>query len=276
MAELSSAVRPPRSERELVIEIRDGGRALVALSGGVDSALVAALAYEALGTEAIAVTLAGAAVASAEVERAGSVARAIGIEHLLLGVDPLGRAEYRANPTNRCYFCRVVETTALRSLGAARHVVQYLDGIHLDDLGDERPGLTAMAEAGFVHPLVWGRWTKEDVRAAARSRGLPNWDQPSDACLASRVAHGHPITEELLHRIEAAENVLRTRGFRRVRVRVAGEETRIEVDPAEISRLREEPMASFAIARLRALGFTDVSIDPFGYGGRRTVPSNRS
>jgi len=258
-----------RSEPEIVARLREGGPALVALSGGVDSSLVAALAHEALGRAAGAVTLSGPAVSRAEVDRARRVAESVGIAHVVLEVDPLVRPEYRANPANRCYFCRSVETAALRSFGDPRGFVQYLDGVHSDDLSDDRPGLRAMDEAGFMHPLVWAGWTKADVRAAARSRHLPNWDSPSDACLASRVAHGDPISRELLGRVEAAESVLLDRGFRRVRVRVRDGGARLEVDPAEVARLQTLPLASEVLDAIRQLGFDPVTIDPHGYGGRR-------
>ncbi len=261
--------RPRWSEAELVARLRSGGPTLVALSGGVDSAVVAALAYEALTAESVAVTLAGPSVSRAEVARARSVARSIGIAHEILEVDPLVRPEYRANPPNRCYFCRQVETARLLAFGRERGIGRYLDGVHVDDLGDERPGLRAMDEAGFSHPLLDAGWRKAEVRAVARGRGLPNWDQPSDACLASRVAHGAPIDAELLGRIEAAEKIVRGWGFRRVRVRVRGPSARIEVDPDEVPRLTETPLVTELEEQLRALGFAEVSMAPEGYRGRR-------
>lgn len=268
MQGIPPSIPPRRSEEEIRAFLQAGGSALVALSGGVDSSTVAALASEALGAEAVAVTLAGPAVARAEVDRARSVARSIGIEHRVLAVDPLAREEYRSNPTNRCYFCRAVESATLRAFGEPRGVRQFLDGIQVDDLTDDRPGLRAMDEAGFRHPLAWAGWTKADVRAAARARQLPNWDWPSDACLASRVAHGNPISRGLLGRVEAAESVLLDRGFRRVRVRVARGAARIEVDPEDVVRLTAEPIASEVLGAVRALGFDPVTIDPRGYGRR--------
>jgi len=272
---MSSAPGPSvvrRSEEELLHHLRDGGPALVALSGGVDSSLVAALAHEALGPGVVAVTLSGPAVSAAELDRARAVAGVLGLRHEVAPADPMANARYRENPANRCYFCRSVETAALRSFGDARGVLQYLDGIQMDDLADDRPGIRAMDEAGFRHPLVWAGWTKADVRESARRRGLPNWDWPSDACLASRVAHGEALTGALLARVEAAEAVLLGRGFRRVRVRTRAGSARIEVDPGEVARLRAEPMASEVVAAVRALGFAPVSIDPEGYGrGARSV-----
>jgi pyridinium-3,5-biscarboxylic acid mononucleotide sulfurtransferase len=262
----------PVDEATLVERIRGRGRALVALSGGVDSALVAALAFEALGPEVVAVTLTGPAVSRAEGDRAGAVARAIGLEHHLVAANPLESAEYRANPPDRCYFCRSVETRRLREYGATRGILQYLDGVHLDDLQDDRPGLRAMDEAGFEHPLAWGGWTKAEVRRAARTRRLPNADQPSDACLASRVTHGEAIDAPLLARIEAAEAVLLGRGFRRVRVRIHQGAARIEVGPDEVSRLSVPTVARAVEAEIQALGFAPVTIDPRGYGAGRSGP----
>lgn len=266
----------PRPADEVVARIREGGRAVVALSGGVDSSTVAALAFSALGPEAVAVTLTGPAVSEAEVARAARVAAAIGVEHVLLPADPLARAEYRENRSDRCYHCRSVETGVLRNFGATRSVLQYLDGVHRDDLFDDRPGVRAMDEAGFQHPLLWAGWGKDEVRAEARRRGLPNWDQPSDACLASRVPHGQPVSAELLARIEQAERVLLDRGFRRVRVRVHGGGARIEVDPGELPRLLAEPVGSEIRREIACLGFDPVAVDPRGYPGalvlRPTVP----
>lgn len=246
--------------------IARGGPALVALSGGVDSGLVASLAFEALGGRAVAATIASSAVSAAERDRARTIARRIGIRHVEIRADPIDRPEYRANPTDRCYHCRSVETAALAGWGAAAGIDQYLDGVQRDDLADDRPGLRAMNEAGFLHPLLWADWGKPDVREVARARDLPNWDQPSDACLASRVAHGDPITPELLRRIEAAESVVAAYGFRRVRVRVRGGAARVEVDPGEVVRLTAEPTAAAIVAGVRAVGFDPVTLDPRGYG----------
>jgi len=259
----------PRPEAEIVAAIARGGAAVVALSGGVDSALVAALAREALGDRATAVTLTGSAVAASEVAVARAVARTVGIAHVVVGADPLTRDDYRANRPDRCYHCRSVEAGAVRAWAADRAIDQFLDGVHADDLGDDRPGLRAMEEAGFRHPLLVASWGKVDVRAAARRRGLPNWDRPSNACLASRVAHGTPIDPDLLARIDAAEQLVAARGFRRVRVRVSPAGARIEVDPDEVARLTSAPTATEVAEAVRRLGFARVEIDPRGYGALR-------
>ncbi|HTT25463.1 MAG TPA: ATP-dependent sacrificial sulfur transferase LarE, partial [Thermoplasmata archaeon] len=235
----SSAEPPPprRTAEELEEWFAMGGPTLVALSGGVDSGTVARLAQTAAAGRVRAATLVGPAVASAEVERARAVARAIGIPHDLVPVDPLALEGYRSNPSNRCYFCRSAETAALRRFGEPLGFVRFVDGVHRDDLGDARPGIRALDEAGFEHPLLWAGWGKAEVRAYARTAGLPNWDLPADACLASRVPHGTPIDAALLRRVEAAESDLRARGYTRVRVRVGPDGARVEVDPDELPRL---------------------------------------
>jgi pyridinium-3,5-biscarboxylic acid mononucleotide sulfurtransferase len=257
----------PRSEEEILGRIAAGGPALVALSGGVDSSLVAVFARRALGSRSLAVTVSGPAVAPTEVERAADVARAIGIAHRVVEVDPLTVPEYRANPTDRCFHCRRIESDVLLAIGRERGLVQFLDGIHRDDLSEDRPGLRAMDAAGFDHPLAWAGWSKQDVRASARDHGLGNWDLPSDACLASRVSHGDPISRELLGRIAQGEEWLRSRGFRRVRVRIHGNSARVEVGPDEVPRLRSEPLASEVRRAIGALGFDRVELDPRGYHG---------
>lgn len=262
----------PRAEAEIITALRRGGPALVALSGGVDSSTVAALARAALGAQAVAVTVVGSAVSSREVETAREVARAIGLRHLLVGAEPLADDAYRANGADRCYRCRSVEAPALRSVGQAEHVHQYLDGIHLDDLGDDRPGIRAMELAGFVHPLLWAGWRKVEVRRYARSVGLPNWDRPSNACLASRVARGEPISRELLERIDRAEGVLLDRGFRRVRVRVRQGTARVEVGQDEVDRLETSGLRAEVTERLLQLGFDSVTYDLLGYPGRERLP----
>lgn len=270
MIDLPSLRPAPRSEADLLGEIRAGGPSVVALSGGVDSGVVAALALRALGADVSAVTLTGAAVAGEEVERARALASALGVPHVLVPVDPMTEEGYRTNPSNRCYFCRKVETQTIRRWAEDHGIGTFLDGVQWDDLGDERPGIRAMDEAGFRHPLLWARWGKNEVRSFARAAGLPNWDAPSDACLASRIRHGQAVTVPLLHRVETAERAIRALGFRRVRVRVEGADARVEVDSADVARLRDEPVASRVRTELRQLGFDEVRLDPDGYRARPT------
>lgn len=260
--------QPPLPAEAIVARLAASKGVLVALSGGVDSSVVALLAYRAVGPRAVAVTLTGPAVSSDEARAASEVAKAIGIRHIVLSSNPLTDPRYVQNPANRCYFCRTHEGGLLREWGTEHGIGTYLDGVQLDDLGDDRPGLQAMNEHGFQHPLVDAGWTKRDVREFARISGLPNADRPSNACLSSRIAHGQPITAPLLERIAEAERWLADRGFRRVRVRVSGESARVEVDPIEVPRLQSEPTAVALREALAGLGFTSVEIDPQGYRPR--------
>ena len=255
----------PRPAEEILASLRAGGPTLVAMSGGVDSAVVAHLLRRALGPAAVAATLVGPAVSPDERLRAETAARSIGIRRIELVADPLAVAEYRANPIDRCFYCRRLETSVLRAWGDAHGILRFVDGVHVDDLGEDRPGLRAMDAAGFEHPLAAAGWTKADVRTYARTQGLPNWDAPSDACLASRVAHGRPISADLLLRVAEAEAAVRALGFRRVRVRTDGRSARVEVDAAEVPRLRAEPTATRVGRDLGALGFAPVTLDPVGY-----------
>jgi pyridinium-3,5-biscarboxylic acid mononucleotide sulfurtransferase len=253
----------PLTSSAIVARLAGNGPTAVALSGGVDSSVVALLAYEALESKAFAITLTGPAVSSEELASAQQVARTIGIEHILLQSDPLSDSRYAENPTNRCYFCRNHEGDLIRAWGQGHSIEAYLDGIHLDDLGEDRPGLQAMNEHGFQHPLAEAGWSKADVRAFARTAGLPTWDRPSNACLSSRISHGQPITTQVLSQVARAEEWVSARGYRRVRVRVSGGLARVEVDPAEVPRLQRE-VGSLREA-LTKLGFSSVEIDPIGY-----------
>lgn len=263
----------PEAPEAILGRLRSGGPALVALSGGVDSAVVAALAFDALGAQARAATLVGPAISQEETGWARRIAGEIGIDHVLLEADPLSEPSYRANGPDRCYYCRSVEGGVLARWAADHGSRQLIDGAHLDDLGEDRPGLRAMAKAGFSHPLIEARWRKTDVRRYAEERGLSNSDRPSNACLASRIATGEPVSAPLLHRIERAEAVLVARGFRQVRVRVSNGTARVEVDPRELPLLFVPATADSIRAQLEALGFRSVELDPTGYrrgGGRRS------
>lgn len=238
-------------------------RVLVAFSGGVDSGLVAKLAHDALDGGALAVIADAESLSRRELRDAEDMAAEIGIPLRIVPVSDLTNPRYRANPTNRCYFCRADLAAVLTDVAAKEGFGTIADGIHRSDLGDTRPGILAMNEAGFWHPLIEFDLGKAEVRAMAEALGLSFHDKPNNACLSSRVPQGTPITAEVLRRVEAAEDVLRDRGFRQVRVRHHGRTARIEVPPEDLPGLRavEGEVAS----ALRRLGYEDTVIDPRGY-----------
>ncbi len=250
----------------IVSAFRARGRSLVAFSGGVDSGLVARLAHDALGDDALAVIADAESLARADLAHALAAAEEIGIALRVVPVSELANAAYAANPSDRCYFCREGLAGALAGIAAKEGYGTIADGVNASDLGDVRPGIRAMDEAGVWHPLLAFGLAKADVREAARSLGLSFWDRPSNACLSSRVPHGTAITLDLLRRVEAAEAAVRARGFRQVRVRHHGATARVEVEPADVPRLLA--VEADVAADLRGLGYEAVVVDPRGYGAK--------
>ena len=249
----------------MVTAMRARGRVLVAFSGGVDSGLVARVAHDALGDNALAVLADAESLARWELAEAVSEATEIGIRLETVRVSELANAEYVANPTNRCYFCRQELGAALKPLAAELGFHAIADGVNVSDLGDHRPGIQAMNEAGFWHPLVEFGFTKSDVRGLARELDLSFFDKPSNACLSSRIAYGEVITVEKLQRVEAAEGAIRALGFRIVRVRAHDGVARIEVPRADIPRIVAPEIAEKVARALRDAGFLYVTIDLLGY-----------
>jgi uncharacterized protein len=247
----------------LVADLAGRGSALVAYSGGVDSAVVAALAHKALGGRALAVTAAAETLAGADLDHARRVVAEIGIRHEIVTYSELDDPEFVANPSHRCYVCQGMRMGTMVRLAAERGFAVVCDGTNASDPGPDRPGLRAVRERGVYSPLLEHGIDKETTRAIARTLGLSVWDRPANACLSSRIPHGQVVTLGKLRRIEAAEDVLAAAGFRVVRVRHDQGSARVEVGPDEVSRLAAvwgdlEP-------RLRSLGFERVAYDPQGY-----------
>jgi uncharacterized protein len=241
------------------------GSTVVAFSAGVDSTLVAAVAREQLGDRALAVTSASESVPAGEVEQAVALARAIGIRHRVVVTRELDNPLYRANPVNRCYFCKTELYGDLVEVARQEGLAWVSNGIIVDDLGDYRPGIEAAREYEVRSPLVEAGLTKDDVRAAARLLGLPNWAKPALACLSSRVPYGDSITVDTLSQIDRAEQVVRSAGFSRVRVRHHGAVARIEVPPEDRVRMFSAGVDERITAELKALGYQWVTLDLLGY-----------
>jgi uncharacterized protein len=237
--------------------------ALVAYSGGVDSALVAAIAAEQLGERAQAITGVSPALAPHLREEARQQAAWMGIHHREIPTAELNDPAYSSNPTERCYACKRELHTLLAELlqasGTAGAVV--LDGVNHDDLGDHRPGIRAAQERQVISPLAELGISKAGVRAISRALGFPWWDKPAQPCLASRFPYGEAISAERLQRVAAAEAWLRQRGFQELRVRSQGEAARIELPPAQLPLLLEPGLREALVAAFLDLGFTAVSLD---------------
>jgi uncharacterized protein len=241
--------------------------ALVALSGGVDSALLAHAAQQALGEQALAVTIDSPSMPRRELSEALALARQIGICHRLVQTDELSDERYAANPPQRCYYCKDIILSRLEALAAEEGLRWICLGDNLDDLADIRPGSQAAREHGARAPLQEAGLGKAEVRQLARWLGvaalMPVWDKPAAACLASRIPYGMRVTAEKLAQVEQAEEVLWALGFRQFRVRHHGDVARIEVASEQMAALLD--LAEPVCGRLRALGFRFVALDLDGY-----------
>jgi uncharacterized protein len=255
------------ARRDLLVEnLRGYGRVAVAYSGGVDSAVVARAAFEALGDRAVAVTAASESLASGELEDAEALAKQIGIRHRVIRTEELADPKYLANNTDRCYFCKSELYGRLTSLKDELGVDAVVSGANMDDKGDYRPGLIAASENAVRHPLQECNLGKTDVRALARAWGLPAWDKPATPCLSSRIAYGEAVTPERVKMIDDAEAWLRERGLVLLRVRYhKGDLARVEVPIEELPRLASPGIRDELTSEFRRLGFKYVTLDLDGF-----------
>lgn len=237
----------------------------MAFSGGVDSALVAVLASMRLGSRALCVTAQSPSYPTRHRQLALDVARQFNLRHEIIETAELERSDYRANPVNRCYFCKSELYSTLGALAKVRGIGFVLDGSNADDRGDYRPGRTAAREHGVRSPLDEAELGKTDVRALARHLGVPTWDEPASACLSSRVPYLTPITNEALRMIERAEDALRVLGFRVCRVRHHGDLARLELGADELARAVEPACREQVVRVVREAGYRHVTIDLQGY-----------
>jgi len=236
---------------------------LVAFSGGVDSTFLLAVAHDELGDRVLAVTARSEAFPDVEVTAAVAVAQQIGAQHLVIHTEETEQEEYLRNSPSRCFHCRVELFTKLRTVAQAHGIHDIAFGAVTDDLTEYRPGMDAARNMGVISPLLEVGLSKEEIRASSRERGLPTWDRPSFSCLSSRLPYGIRITKEALRQVEAAEEAMRARGFRQVRVRHHGEIARIEVEVDELARLLT--CRETLVQELRALGYAFVTVDLAGY-----------
>jgi uncharacterized protein len=257
----ASTAVPALADRLLGI-LRAMESVAVALSGGIDSTVVAKAAHLALGDRAIAVTADSASVPRAEIAEAQQLAMLIGIRHHLLATEEFADPNYLRNDGSRCYYCKSELYGQIERLLPTLGVRHICSGANLDDLGDYRPGLTAAAEHAVRHPLQEAGFTKAQVRELARAWGLPTWDKPASPCLSSRLAPGVAVTPERTLRVEAAEMFLRSMGLRDCRVRLhEGELARVELPLEALQRFAEPPLRESVTNHLLSLGFKFVTLD---------------
>ena len=241
------------------------GSVVVALSGGVDSALLAVAAHRRLGTRSLAVTADSASLAQTQRTLAHDLARQFGFAHRVVGTREFDDPAYVRNDERRCYRCKTELFATLLPLAREEGFAHVAYGLIVDDLSDYRPGQQAAREAGVRAPLAEAGFTKDDVRALSRTLALPTADLPSSPCLSSRVPYGTPVSPEVLRQVEAAETALLALGFRELRVRHQGEEARVEVAREELSRLLDPAIRAAAISAVKTAGYRSVVLDPEGY-----------
>jgi uncharacterized protein len=241
-------------------------RVVVAYSGGVDSTLLLRVAKESLGEEhVVAVTARSPLYPERELAGAKRIAQEMGVRHILIESNELEIEGFSKNPSNRCYFCKKELFEEMQNLARKEAISFVVEGSTLDDEKDHRPGRRAIQELGIRSPLQEARFTKKDVRELSRAMGLPTWDKPSFACLASRFPYGEEITPEGLRMVDEAEDFLFSLGFEQVRVRHYQSLARIEVYPEEMNRLMNGSLREKVVNRLKKIGYRYVTLDLQGF-----------
>lgn len=258
---------PPTAEKELFLQELLSGlpSVIVALSGGADSAYLAWAAHRALSSQALSVTALSPSYSAHDRSVVEDFVAKLGIRHEFIETREMENPSYRANAADRCYFCKDELFNELEAVAQQRGFSAVAYGVNADDTSDFRPGHRAAAEHRVLAPLLDAGLHKSEIRELSQRAGLPTWDRPASACLASRLPYGTEVTSERLGLVERGEAALRELGFRQFRVRLHDKLARVEIAPDELSRAMTPEMAAVIAARLKTAGFTYVALDLEGY-----------